>query len=77
MGYDSQQTSEPEDPARPDNLWMPVSGDHGAHGRFDARAQPVSMQVWAAQHRHELTMVVSIAALALGLMTRALDRSAA
>ena len=77
MGYDSQQTSEPEDPARPDNLWRPVSGDHGAHGRFDARAQPVSLQVWATQHRQELTMLASIAAVALGLATRAFGRSTA
>src|SRR5687767_4253384 len=77
MGYESQQTSEPEDPTRPDNLWMPVSGDHGAHGRFDARAQGVSLQVWATQHRHELTMLAGIAAVALGLITRAFDQSAA
>jgi NAD(P)-dependent dehydrogenase (short-subunit alcohol dehydrogenase family) len=76
MGYDSQQTREPEDPARAHNLWAPVAGDHGAHGRFDARAQPASLQVWASQHRHELTMLAGIAAVALGLMARALDRSA-
>jgi hypothetical protein len=29
-GFRSQQTSEPEDPHRPDNLWKPVEGDHGA-----------------------------------------------
>ena len=33
-GYDAQQTSEPEDAARPHNLWEPVSGNHGAHGRL-------------------------------------------
>src|SRR4051812_943177 len=35
-GYHSQQTDEPEDHERPNNLWQPVPGDHGAHGRFDA-----------------------------------------
>lgn len=25
-GFDSQQTNEPEDPRRPDNLWEPVDG---------------------------------------------------
>jgi NAD(P)-dependent dehydrogenase (short-subunit alcohol dehydrogenase family) len=50
-GFDSQQTSEPEDPDRPDNLWSPVPGDHGAHGTFDARATDRSEQVWAATHR--------------------------
>ncbi len=28
-GVDSQQTDEPEDPDRLDNLWAPVPGDHG------------------------------------------------
>ena len=36
-GYDDQQTDEPESP-RPDNLFGPLPGDHGAHGRFDDRA---------------------------------------
>jgi NAD(P)-dependent dehydrogenase (short-subunit alcohol dehydrogenase family) len=74
-GYDSQQTNEPADPTRPDNLWSPVSGDHGAHGRFDARAKPVSLQVWGTQHRGELAAVAGIAALAIGIMTRAAGRS--
>lgn len=72
MGYDAQQTDEPEDPTRPNNLWMPVAGDHGAHGRFDARAQRGSLQVWASQHRQELMMVTSMAAFALGVTMRAL-----
>jgi NAD(P)-dependent dehydrogenase (short-subunit alcohol dehydrogenase family) len=49
-GYASQQTQEPEDPRRPDNLWAPVAGDHGAHGRFDARASDRSPELWAATH---------------------------
>ena len=50
-GYESQQTSLPEDPQRPDNLWKPVSGDHGAHGVFDARARKNSGQLWVDLHR--------------------------
>jgi short-subunit dehydrogenase len=50
-GYASQQMSEPEDPNRPDNLWEPVPGDHGAHGVFDNRAQPKSYEVWADLNR--------------------------
>ena len=45
-GYDAQQTSEPENPDRPDNLWQPVPGDHGAHGVFGDRAKPRSPQLW-------------------------------
>ena len=51
-GYDSQQTNEPEDPNRPNNLWEPVPGDHGAHGTFDERAHPRSYELWAARYRN-------------------------
>lgn len=42
-GYDSQQTDEPVERDRADNLWAPVAGDHGAHGRFDTRAHRRSL----------------------------------
>ena len=44
-GFQSQQTSEPEDPTRPDNLWQPLDAneDHGAHGHFDSRAHRFSV----------------------------------
>lgn len=51
-GYDSQQTSQPEDPNRANNLWEPVPGDHGAHGTFDERAHPRSYELWAARYRN-------------------------
>lgn len=69
------QPCEREDSARPNNWWKPVSGDHGAHGRFDARAQRMSLQVWASQHRNELAAVAGMTAFAIALMTRALGRS--
>jgi NAD(P)-dependent dehydrogenase (short-subunit alcohol dehydrogenase family) len=50
-GYKSQQTDELEDPHRRDNLWEPVPGDHGAHGRFDSRAHAHSYELWAATHK--------------------------
>jgi short-subunit dehydrogenase len=50
-GYKAQQTSEPEDPNRPDNLWKPVAGDHGAHGRFDACAREKSWELKANLNR--------------------------
>jgi NAD(P)-dependent dehydrogenase (short-subunit alcohol dehydrogenase family) len=53
-GYDSQQTDEPDDPARPDNLWEAVPGDHGPHGRFDDRATARSPHLWATMHRRTL-----------------------
>ena len=35
-------------PAR-DNLYAPLPGDAGAHGRFDASARRVSLQQWASE----------------------------
>ena len=55
-GFESQQTNEPEDPDRPHNLWEPLPGDPGAHGRFDARARPRSTQLWASTHRRALAL---------------------
>jgi NAD(P)-dependent dehydrogenase (short-subunit alcohol dehydrogenase family) len=56
-GYQSQQTDEPEDPDRQDNLWAPVPGDHGAHGSFDASAQPSSREAWVDRHRGALALM--------------------
>jgi NAD(P)-dependent dehydrogenase (short-subunit alcohol dehydrogenase family) len=50
-GYRSQQTAERERPGRPDNLWRPIPGDHGAHGAFDDRARAHSAQLWLTEHR--------------------------
>jgi NAD(P)-dependent dehydrogenase (short-subunit alcohol dehydrogenase family) len=55
-GYESQQTDEPADPNRPNNLWEPVPGDHGAHGAFDARSSDHSLQLWANTHRGLLAL---------------------
>jgi NAD(P)-dependent dehydrogenase (short-subunit alcohol dehydrogenase family) len=64
-GYASQQTDEPEDPARLDNLWHPVPGDHGAHGAFDDRANDSSAQLWANTHRGAVALgAAAVAALA-------------
>jgi NAD(P)-dependent dehydrogenase (short-subunit alcohol dehydrogenase family) len=55
-GYDAQQTDEPVEPGRRDNLWEPVPGDHGAHGTFDHRASPNSPALWASEHRRWLAL---------------------
>jgi NAD(P)-dependent dehydrogenase (short-subunit alcohol dehydrogenase family) len=39
VGFDAQQTNEPLDGERESNLFEPVGGDFGAHGRFDDRAR--------------------------------------
>ncbi|WP_241671375.1 SDR family oxidoreductase [Dankookia rubra] len=38
-GYSGQMTAEPEPSDRLDNLMVPVPGDPGVHGRFDARSR--------------------------------------
>ena len=54
--YEAQQTDEPVEPDRRDNLWSPVSGDHGAHGTFDDRASNSSPQLWANMNRRWLAL---------------------
>lgn len=72
-GYRSQQTQEPENPERPDNLWKPVEVDKGAHGRFDQAAHRHSAQVWMSLHARELTMTaagMAVTGVCLGMLNR-------
>ena len=48
--FDGQQTGEPVSSDRPNNLFDPVPGDHGAHGIFDDRAHGTSAQLWQTTH---------------------------
>src|SRR5437870_4197318 len=54
--YEAQQTDEPVEADRRDNLWSPVPGDHGAHGTFDDRASDSSPQLWANMNRRWLAL---------------------
>jgi NAD(P)-dependent dehydrogenase (short-subunit alcohol dehydrogenase family) len=66
-GYDAQQTDEPVEPDRRDNLWEPVPGDHGAHGQFGDRASASSLQLWANMNRNWLAIAgAGLAGFALG-----------
>ncbi len=53
-GYAAQQTAQPAEPGRPDNLMQPVDGgsghDFGPHGAFDDRSHDRSSQLWMSQH---------------------------
>ena len=51
MGYAAQQTDGVDAHTRPTDLWAPVTGDHGARGRFDARSRSFSLQTWASLNR--------------------------
>ena len=63
-GYKSQQTQQPADPNRPNNLWEPLDEheDHGTHGRFDDRASNQSPQLFGTTHRL-LMSALGVAAL--------------
>ncbi len=69
-GVKGQQTPEKADPSRPDNLYKPVAGDPGAHGRFDDRAHDFSPQLWISLHRDWLLagMLTGLLALLGGLL---------
>ncbi|HVM48413.1 MAG TPA: SDR family oxidoreductase [Candidatus Acidoferrum sp.] len=69
--YSGQQTGEPQEPGRPDNLWKPLDGedgeDHGAHGSFDSRSRSFSPEVWASKHREWLGILAAgVAGVGLG-----------
>jgi NAD(P)-dependent dehydrogenase (short-subunit alcohol dehydrogenase family) len=52
---------------RDDNLFTPVSGDYGSHGRFDERATDWSLQFWLSIHRGAVTGALLLI-LVLGLL---------
>ena len=72
QAYDGQQTDQPVAPDRRDNLYQPVPGDHGAHGRFDDRAVSWSWELWVATFRGTVVtslrvMIVLLVVLGLAL----------
>lgn len=68
-GYESQQSSEPLEPGRRDNLWETVPGDYSAHGIFDERASRHSPQLWVTTHRHWMAAAAAVGA-GLGVLAR-------
>ena len=71
-GYGSQQTSEPADPDRPDNLLQPVDGvnghDFGPHGAFDGRSHDHSPQAWLSRHAGVTSAFIGSAAVLGGFL---------
>jgi NAD(P)-dependent dehydrogenase (short-subunit alcohol dehydrogenase family) len=65
FGYDAQQTDEPADRDRRDNLAEPLPGDRGAHGIFDGEARARSVQFLALAHRRLLATSAAAAGLVL------------
>ena len=60
---EGQEGEEPLPADYEDNLFEPVPGDHGAHGRFGDKARTRSPLLWASEHR---AWIAGGAALALG-----------
>jgi NAD(P)-dependent dehydrogenase (short-subunit alcohol dehydrogenase family) len=73
-GYRSQQSGEPEQAGRPDNLWQPVTGDYGAHGRFDREARRHSPELWLSEHRGLTLLAAGLAGAAAAAAWRSRRR---
>ncbi|MBN8897390.1 MAG: SDR family NAD(P)-dependent oxidoreductase, partial [Rhodospirillales bacterium] len=54
VGYSGQLTADPVRPDAPANLFAPVPGAWGAHGRFGARERRRSWALWASMNREAL-----------------------
>jgi hypothetical protein len=50
-GYSGQLTDQPSDPEAAGNLFAPVPGAFGAHGRFDGQARTGSWEMYTSRHR--------------------------
>ncbi len=74
IGYDQQQSDEPEPASRPDNLHAPVPGDAGAHGVFGEQAKSASPQLTANTHRGAIGAAVAVIGV-VGLMKVLLRRT--
>ncbi|HZC38330.1 MAG TPA: SDR family oxidoreductase [Sphingomicrobium sp.] len=67
VGFKGQQDPQPVSPDRKDNLFEPVPGDHGAHGRFDDQAVDTSTELWISEHKKELGLAALGAAAVAGV----------
>jgi len=73
-GYDAQQTDRPVPPNRRDNLWEPLPGDHGAHGRFTGRSINSSPQTWINEHLAAVAAAAVVGMTLANIVARAFPR---
>ena len=59
-GYTGQMTNEPEPADAPANLFAPVPGDFGAHGRFGRVARSESWEMLTSRHRDAIAIGVVV-----------------
>ena len=53
-GWSGQHTGERKPVDSPDNLFEPIPGDPGTHGRFDEQARSSTAWTWLRLHRREV-----------------------
>ena len=63
-GYSGQLTAEPTPADAPSNLFEPVPGAYGAHGRFNSKAHTFSWEVFTSRHRNAMWAVIGLGAIA-------------
>ena len=71
-GWKSQHTGEKKAQDSPDNLFEPIAGDPGAHGRFDDRSRTSTAWTWLRLHRGRAALVGIAATLAAPALRRRL-----
>lgn len=57
-GYSSQLSNEKIGLDAPDNLFEPVGGNYGAHGRFDDEAKDRAWEMFTSRHRDAVWLTV-------------------
>ena len=65
-GYKGQLTEKLLPANAPANLFEPVKGDYGAHGRFDGRSRSGSWEMFTDRHRTAFWAAAGIGATLLG-----------
>ncbi len=65
-GWKSQHTGEPKRVGSPDNLFDPLPGDRGAHGRFDSQSR--SSTAWTSLRLRRFLVGAAVAGVGLATM---------
>lgn len=65
FAYSGQMAPEKLPDDHQDNLFAPLVGDAGAHGRFDEKARSKSVHLWLTTHRMAVLAVLALIALLL------------
>jgi short-subunit dehydrogenase len=64
-GYSGQLSGKPTAPDAPANLFEPVPGDYGAHGRFDSQSRNESWAMFTDRHKAAFVALAVIGGAAL------------